>query len=131
MCNLYNVTTNQQAIRSFISITHDSIGNLEPSLDIYPDRLAPIVRNIEGGRQLAMVRWGMPSSSQALYKAATIRAVHSPPARTASRPWFEIMPRRRNTPCATTAGDASSAGGGASFMRASQKARSATRAAEA
>jgi hypothetical protein len=23
MCNVYNITTNQQAIRSFVSITHD------------------------------------------------------------------------------------------------------------
>ena len=32
MCNLYSVTTNQQAIRQFVSITHDVIGNVEPSL---------------------------------------------------------------------------------------------------
>lgn len=38
MCNLYNVTTNQMAIRQFISITHDIIGNMEPSIDVWPDR---------------------------------------------------------------------------------------------
>jgi len=32
MCNAYNVTTNQQAIRSFVSITHDHIGNMEESI---------------------------------------------------------------------------------------------------
>ncbi|MGO4569988.1 SOS response-associated peptidase [Rhizobium sp. 2YAF20] len=75
MCNLYNVTTNQQAIRSFVSITHDIIGNMEPSIDVYPDRFAPIVRNIgNGDRQLASVRWGMPSSKQALYQATSKRA---------------------------------------------------------
>ena len=75
MCNLYNVTTNQQAIRSFVSITHDIIGNMEPSIDVYPDRFAPIVRNLDNDeRQLASVRWGMPSSKQALYQATSKRA---------------------------------------------------------
>lgn len=74
MCNLYNLTTNQQAIRDFISITHDLVGNLEPSVDIYPDRYAPIIRNNEDRRELAMVRWGMPSSSKAQLDAATKRA---------------------------------------------------------
>jgi putative SOS response-associated peptidase YedK len=75
MCNLYNVTTTQDAIRSFVSVTHDTVGNLEPSIDVYPDRLAPIVRNVGNGeRELAKVRWGMPSSKQALYQAASKRA---------------------------------------------------------
>jgi putative SOS response-associated peptidase YedK len=75
MCNLYNITTNQDAIRAFVSFTHDNVGNLEPSLDIYPDRLAPIIRNIgDGQREFTRVRWGMPSSSQALFKATTARA---------------------------------------------------------
>ncbi|MGH6805380.1 MAG: SOS response-associated peptidase [Ensifer adhaerens] len=74
MCNLYNLTTNQQAIRDFVSITHDLVGNLEPSIDLYPDRFAPIIRNNEDRRELAMVRWGMPSSNQALFEAARKRA---------------------------------------------------------
>ncbi|MFK0334241.1 SOS response-associated peptidase [Rhizobium sp. NPDC090275] len=74
MCNAYNVTTNQEAIRSFVSMTHDHIGNMEDSIDVYPDRLAPIVRNNEDRRELTMVRWGMPSSSKALLDAASKRA---------------------------------------------------------
>ncbi|OOG62011.1 DUF159 family protein [Sinorhizobium sp. A49] len=74
MCNLYNLTTNQQAIRDFVSVTNDLLGNLEPSIDVYPDRFAPIVRNNEGRRELAAVRWGMPSSSKAQLDAATKRA---------------------------------------------------------
>ncbi|KQU93205.1 SOS response-associated peptidase [Ensifer sp. T173] len=74
MCNLYNLTTNQQAIRDFVSVTHDLVGNLEPSVDIYPDRFAPIIRNNQDRRELAMVRWGMPSSSQALFEGAKKRA---------------------------------------------------------
>lgn len=61
MCNLYRITTNQQAIRDFVAATHDSIGNLEPSIDVYPDRPAPVVRNIDGARELASLTWGMPT----------------------------------------------------------------------
>lgn len=73
MCNLYNVTTNQEAIRA-ITRAFDRLGNLQPSLDIYPDQMAPIVRNINGGRELVWVRWGMPSSQQAIFQAASKRA---------------------------------------------------------
>ncbi|SIQ57725.1 Putative SOS response-associated peptidase YedK [Rhizobium sp. RU20A] len=74
MCNLYNVTTTQEAIRQFTQAAIDSLGNLEPSLDIYPDYKAPIVRNTPKGREMAMVRWGLPSSRKALLDAATKRA---------------------------------------------------------
>lgn len=74
MCNLYNVTTTQEAIRQFTRTLEDISGNLEPSLDVYPDYHAPIVRNIDGKRQLAMVRWGLPSSSKAIFDAAAKRA---------------------------------------------------------
>ncbi len=73
MCNLYNVTTNQEAIRA-ITNALDRLGNLQPSIDIYPDQMAPIVRNAGEGREMAWVRWGMPSSQQALLRAATRRA---------------------------------------------------------
>jgi putative SOS response-associated peptidase YedK len=73
MCNLYNITTNQQAILDFVRAT-DLLGNLEPSLDIYPDYPAPIVRTTPAGRELVKVRWGMPSSPKALLDAASKRA---------------------------------------------------------
>jgi putative SOS response-associated peptidase YedK len=73
MCNLYNVTTNQEAIRA-VTKALDRLGNLEPALDIYPDLMAPIVRNIDGMRELTKVRWGMPSSQQAIFQTATKRA---------------------------------------------------------
>lgn len=44
----------------------DSLGNLEPSLDVYPDRLAPVVRNTGSGRELARLTWGMPTPPQFL-----------------------------------------------------------------
>ncbi len=66
MCNLYTLTTNQQAIRDLVEVTHDSLGNLEPVLDVYPDRPAPVVRNVEGERELARLTWGMPTPPQFL-----------------------------------------------------------------
>jgi len=77
MCNLYSVTTNIEAIRAFVrdmQVDFDTIGNLAPQTGIFPDYLAPIVRNFGDTRELTKVRWGMPSSSVALYEAAKKRA---------------------------------------------------------
>lgn len=74
MCNLYNVTTNQEAIRAIARTMSDLIGNMEPSLNVHPDYFAPIVRNNAGKRELAAVRWGLPSSQFALMQGAKKRA---------------------------------------------------------
>ncbi len=64
MCNLYSITTNQDAIRRLFAVTIDSVGNLPPLPGIFPDYLAPIVRSIDGARELTMMRWGMPGPPQ-------------------------------------------------------------------
>lgn len=68
MCNLYSHTSNRQAIidlaRAFK--INESVGNLEPLPGIFPDYPAPIVRNMDGERELTMARWGMPSPQFAL-----------------------------------------------------------------
>ena len=70
LCNLYNVTTTQQARLEWSRAMRDLSGNLEPSIDVYPDRFGPIVRNgLDGVRELVRVRWSLPSSSQALFQA--------------------------------------------------------------
>src|SRR5579859_1045285 len=74
MCNLYSMTKGQQAIRELARVMEDRTGNLPPLPGIFPDYPAPIVRNGPNGRQLAMVRWGMPSSKKALIDAASKRA---------------------------------------------------------
>ncbi|WNV10070.1 SOS response-associated peptidase [Tardiphaga sp. 709] len=74
MCNLYSMTKNQAAIRNLFKVDRDITGNLPPLPGIFPDKLAPIVRNTGGERQLAMVRWGMPSAQNALLEAAKKRA---------------------------------------------------------
>ena len=62
MCNLYNITTTQEAIRQWITALRDILGNLEPSLDIYPNLLGPVIRNApDGHREAAKLLWGMPT----------------------------------------------------------------------
>ena len=73
MCNLYAVTKGQQAIRDLTRAMTDRTGNLPPLPGIYPDYLAPVVRNTPDGRELTMARWGMPSP------AAVVRARNSDP----------------------------------------------------
>ncbi|MEI5680467.1 MULTISPECIES: SOS response-associated peptidase [unclassified Mesorhizobium] len=62
MCNLYNITTSQQAIRDLTRAMRDLSGNLPPSIDIYPNTPAPVVRNApDGQREVANLLWGMPT----------------------------------------------------------------------
>jgi len=65
MCNLYSLTKGQAAIIAFTRAMRDTAGNLPPLPGIFPDYLAPVVRNApDGVRELAMARWGMPGPPQ-------------------------------------------------------------------
>ena len=66
MCNLYSLVKGQAAIRELADVMTDHTGSLPEMAGIYPDYPAPIVRNSEGGRELVMARWGMPSPAFAL-----------------------------------------------------------------
>ncbi len=66
MCNLYSVRTNQQAIRDLAGALDDDIGNLEPLIEVYPDRPGPVVRNTANSRELALLTWGMPTPTEYL-----------------------------------------------------------------
>jgi len=75
MCNLYSHMRSQAEVRSSARAMRQGLFNLAPMPGIFPDYPAPIVRTgADGVRELAMARWGMPSSRQALYEAATRRA---------------------------------------------------------
>ena len=71
MCNVYSLTTNQDAMRKLFRIDIDSTGNLPQQPGIYPDYAAPIVRNSAAGRELAMARWGMPTPAKFLERKKT------------------------------------------------------------
>jgi putative SOS response-associated peptidase YedK len=60
MCNLYAMTTNQDAIRRLFGAINSSVGNLPPMPGIFPDYPAPVVRNVGDDRELTLMRWGMP-----------------------------------------------------------------------
>ncbi|RED36207.1 putative SOS response-associated peptidase YedK [Rhodopseudomonas thermotolerans] len=64
MCNLYSITKNQDAIRRLFGVMSDTAGNLPPLPAVFPDGLAPVVRADGAGRELAMMRWGMPGPPQ-------------------------------------------------------------------
>jgi putative SOS response-associated peptidase YedK len=80
MCNLYSETKGQAAIRGLFRVQHDRTGNLPSFPAVFPDQMAPIVRNAEdGNRELVHARWGMPGPVQ--YGGApvtNIRNVSSP-----------------------------------------------------
>ena len=65
MCNAYSITKGQAAIIALTRAMRDSTGNLPPMPGVFPDYLAPVVRNApDGVRELAMLRWGMPGPPQ-------------------------------------------------------------------
>lgn len=76
VCNLYRITTSQEAMRRLFPDRDwlDLAGNIEPG-DIYPDRLAPIVRAEGDGLALQKARWGLPSPPQFHSKSGIDRGV--------------------------------------------------------
>jgi putative SOS response-associated peptidase YedK len=65
MCNLYSVTTNQEAIRRLFVVADDRAGNLPSLSAVFPDQMAPIIRGAPGrGRELVLARWGVPGPPQ-------------------------------------------------------------------
>jgi putative SOS response-associated peptidase YedK len=65
MCNLYSITTNQAAIIALFRVINRYVGNLPPMTGVFPDYSAPVVRLAGQGRELALMRWGMPPPSRA------------------------------------------------------------------
>ncbi|MBY0613389.1 MAG: SOS response-associated peptidase family protein [Beijerinckiaceae bacterium] len=65
MCNLYASMTGQRALIDFVrNPFKDRTGNLPPLPGIFPDTMAPVLRNGADGRELIMARWGMSGPPQ-------------------------------------------------------------------
>ncbi|HWU49299.1 MAG TPA: SOS response-associated peptidase, partial [Asticcacaulis sp.] len=86
MCNLYSMRSNKEAIRDitrFLRATPE-MENLAPYPAIFANGWGPVVRNTPNGRELARVRWGMPSPKFALadkncdYGVTNVRNTASP-----------------------------------------------------
>ena len=60
MCNLYSITTNQEAIRRLFRVINRYVGNLAPMPGVFPDYPAPVIRNAGGAREVVLMRRGMP-----------------------------------------------------------------------
>lgn len=86
MCNLYSITTNQEAIRALFGVLKDSAGNLPSMPAVFPDWEAPVVRGPDGARELIKMRWGMPNPPQFGGITTNIRNVASPHWRRWTRP---------------------------------------------
>ena len=64
MCNMYSMVSNKEAIRAFANFLRvaPEMDNLPAIPGIYANGWAPIVRATDdGNRELARVRWGLPT----------------------------------------------------------------------
>ncbi|CUH31304.1 hypothetical protein JSE7799_00905 [Jannaschia seosinensis] len=75
VCNLYSMTASQAAIRELADAMTDRTGNLQRLPAIFPNAVAPVVCNGFDGRDLVMMRWGMPSPAFALKNRSADRGV--------------------------------------------------------
>ena len=57
MCGRYAITTAPEAIRQLFGYLEQP--NFPPRYNVAPTQPVPIVRMVEGKRQLALVRWGL------------------------------------------------------------------------
>jgi putative SOS response-associated peptidase YedK len=75
MCNLYAIMRARAEAARLARAMSDRAHNNPPMSGVYPDYAAPIVRTgADGQREVVDLRWGMPSSKQAIFNAATERA---------------------------------------------------------
>jgi putative SOS response-associated peptidase YedK len=69
---------NQDAIRKLFAIRKDSAGNMPSLPGIFPDGIAPVIRNQAGERELLTMRWGFPPPPAGYLPVTNIRNVSSP-----------------------------------------------------
>ncbi len=86
MCNLYSLTATPEEIRRWFGVTRDETGNLPALPAIFPDQRAPVVRQCPEGRELTMMRWGIPGPKAfGEHPVTNVRNVKSPHW----RPWLK------------------------------------------
>jgi putative SOS response-associated peptidase YedK len=74
MCNLYAIMKARAEVAALLRAM-DRNNNQPPMPGVYPDYAAPVVVVGEDGqREMRDMRWGMPTSKDALFQAATRRA---------------------------------------------------------
>ncbi|NKC04431.1 SOS response-associated peptidase [Brucella haematophila] len=95
MCNLYNITTNHEAMRRLFPKFSDMTNRINPVLDIYPDYPAPVMRNVKGDEpELAILRWGMPTPPEKLKSDVDSGVTNIRNLKSGHwRPWFGVEHR--------------------------------------
>ena len=78
VCNLYSITTKQAAILALFRVINRYVGNLAPMPGVFPDYLAPVVRNAGDEREMVTMRWGMPPPKLGGAPVTNIRNVSQP-----------------------------------------------------
>jgi putative SOS response-associated peptidase YedK len=78
MCNLHSISNNQAAILALFRVVNQYVGDLPPMPGVFPDYPSPVIREAGEGREMVMMRWGMP-----------------PPPRTAGPPVTNIFAKCR------------------------------------
>jgi putative SOS response-associated peptidase YedK len=58
MCNLYRLDKGQDTLRRYFKVGRADSGNQPPLPGIYPDNVAPIIRQEGSERVMQMARWG-------------------------------------------------------------------------
>lgn len=75
MCNLYAMMKARAEAARAAKAMVDRNNNQPPMPGIYPDYAAPVIVNAsDGSREMRDMRWGMPTSKQVVFKAASERA---------------------------------------------------------
>jgi len=77
MCNLYSMTSNQEAMRRLFRFTRSEVGNLPLLPSIFPGQDAPVVRRLaDDERELVMMNWGfvLPQDGKAPKRVTNARA---------------------------------------------------------
>jgi putative SOS response-associated peptidase YedK len=83
MCNLYSITTTTEAMQRLRAEWERAMRNTPPLYAVYPDYIAPIIRETSGRRVGSLARWGLPS----LKDAATDKSNRG--NTNIRHPWFE------------------------------------------
>ncbi len=86
MCNLYSMTANVDEMRRLFGPFRGDTSNLPPFGEIYPGRLAPVLRRDGEDLALELMTWGFPGPQAAGGRAVTnVRNLASPFWRSALR----------------------------------------------
>src|ERR1700742_3930694 len=76
MCNLYSIMRSRAEVSRWFGGGRDRNNNQPPMPAVYPDYPAPVIRvAADGAREMADLRWGLPSPESALPASGVDRGV--------------------------------------------------------